>query len=121
MGEGRYDIAKDNLDVQMTPKPKDIAVGDISSSVIVSGPLSDLKADISAFGLGKKIGGLMLGAVNPLFLAVTLADYGLNDNHPCKAFVIEKEELAPIEPASSAEDLPIEAAPETKPDEAAAE
>ncbi len=118
IGEGRYDIGNDNFDMQLTPKSKAIAIGDISSSVIVSGSLTDLKANISAFGLGKKIGGMLLGAVNPAFLAVTLADFGLSDNHPCKAYVIEKEELAPL-------DLPsVETAapePETQAQDAIAE
>ena len=105
-GSGIYNIAKDDMDMKLTPKAKDVALGDIASAVNLSGPLSDLSASPNVFDLGKKVGGLLLGAVNPAFLAVTLTDLGLNDDHPCKQFVIEKEELAP--PKAEAE-IPPEA------------
>ncbi len=96
-GKGTYDFKADNLEMVLEPKPKDVAIGDLSSAVNISGPLSDLTVTPNVFDLGKKVGGLLLGAVNPAFYALTLADLGLNDDHPCKAFVIEKEVLPPLE------------------------
>jgi hypothetical protein len=96
-GKGTYDFKADHLEMVLEPKPKDISIGDISAAINLSGPLSDLKTAPNAFDLGKKVGGLLLGAVNPAFYALTLADLGLNENHPCKAFVIEKEVLPPPE------------------------
>ncbi len=116
-GSGNYNIDKDDVDMKLTPKAKDVALGDISSVVNISGPLSDMSATPNMFDLGKKVGGLLLGAVNPAFLAVTLTDLGLRDSHPCKAFIIEKEDLAaPPEPkAEEASEVSPEAEPtETK-------
>lgn len=99
-GEGTYDFKNDQLEMVLEPKSKGVAIGDISSAVNVSGPLSDLKTSPNVFDLGKRVGGLLLGAVNPVFYAVTLADFALADDHPCKAYVIEKETLAePVKPA----------------------
>ncbi len=103
-GKGTYDFKTDNLEMTLEPKPKDIAIGDISSAVNISGPLSNLSVSPNVFDLGKKVGGLLLGAVNPAFYALTLADLGLQDDHPCKAFVIEKEVLPP--PETKSEDTP---------------
>ncbi|MCB9982514.1 MAG: hypothetical protein H6861_02400 [Rhodospirillales bacterium] len=113
-GEGTYDFQKDYLEMVLEPKPKEIAIGTIGGAVNVSGPLSDLKASPNIFDLGKKVGGLLLGAVNPVFYAVTLADFDLADDHPCKAFVIEKETLP--EPEKPAEDSEA-SEPETQPEQ----
>ena len=99
-GEGTYNFKKDDLEMVLEPKAKDVAIVDIASAVNISGPLSDLKTSPNVFSLGEKVGGILLGAVNPAFYALTLTDLGLNDDHPCKAFVIEKEVLpAPEEKA----------------------
>ena len=96
-GEGSYNIAKDDMDLKLTPKTKDVALVDVGPGVVLSGSLGDLSVSPSAVDLGKKIGGLLLGAINPAFLALSLTDLGLSDDHPCKAFVIEGETLAPKE------------------------
>jgi len=112
-GEGTYDFRADQLEMVLEPKPKDVSIGDIAAAVNVSGPLSGLSASPNVYDLGKKVGGFLLGAVNPAFYAVTLADLGLNDDHPCKAFVIEKEVLpAPDVP----EEKEILTVPETLPE-----
>ena len=94
-GEGTYDLKADQLELVLDPKPKDVSIGDVSSAVNVSGPLSDLSVTPNVYDLGKKLGGLVLGSLNPAFFALTLADLGLRDDHPCKAYVIEKEVLPP--------------------------
>ncbi|MEM7650934.1 MAG: hypothetical protein AAF204_02485, partial [Pseudomonadota bacterium] len=113
-GEGTYDFKNDQLEMVLEPKTKNIAIGDISSAVNVSGPISNLKTSPNVFDLGKKVGGLLLGAVNPAFYAVTLADLNLSDKHPCKQFVIEQEVLPPPPKKEEAkEEAPAaEAAPE---------
>ena len=112
-GKGTYDFKADNLEMVLEPKPKDIAIGDLSSAVNISGPISGLSVTPNVFDLGKKVGGLLLGAVNPAFYALTLADLGLNDDHPCKAFVIEKEVLPPPEEVTEdLEEAPLTPMPE---------
>lgn len=92
VGEGDYDLPQDKLDIQLTPKPKSISIGDISAAVNVKGPIGKPSISPSMFSLGKKLGGLLLGAINPAFLAFTLADLGLNENHPCNEFLKSGEE-----------------------------
>ncbi len=86
-GEGTYNIDQNNLDVKLKPKTKSVSLGDISSAVIISGPIGKPSITPSTLDLGKKIGGLLLGTVNPAFLAFTLADLNMGDDHPCKAFI----------------------------------
>jgi hypothetical protein len=95
VGEGQYKMDTDRLDMKLSPKTKDVALLDVATAVHVKGPLSDVSVTPSALDIGKKVGGLLLGAVNPAFYAVTLVDLGLNEDHPCKQYLIEKEELVP--------------------------
>ncbi len=89
-GTGMYNIVENNLDVKIKPEPKDVSLGDISAGVVLSGAIQSPNASVSKLDLGKKIGGLLLGAVNPAFYVATLADMGLGDDHPCHAFVPEE-------------------------------
>ena len=103
-GEGVYDFEAERLDLTLEPKAKDIAIGDLSAAVNVTGPLSDLSVSPNTFSLAKKAGGILLGTVNPAFYALTLTGLGLDDGHPCKEFVIEREELPPPEIQSPEEE-----------------
>lgn len=91
-GKGTYDIPEDRLDIVLKPKPKSVSIGDVATAVKLSGPLADPKIAPDTFSIGTKIGGLLLGTVNPAFWAFTLADLGLNDNHPCATFIEQKTE-----------------------------
>ncbi len=91
-GDGTYDIANDNLDIVLKPKQKEISIGDLSSALQIKGPLSKPSVSPSLLGLGKKVGGLLLGAVNPAFLAFSFADLGLSDSHPCASYIKAAEE-----------------------------
>ncbi|MCB1562438.1 MAG: hypothetical protein KDJ75_02595 [Alphaproteobacteria bacterium] len=91
-GKGTYNIPKDRLDIVLKPKPKSISIGDVATAVKISGSLADPKIAPDTFSIGTKIGGLLLGTVNPAFWAFTLADLGLNDNHPCATFIEQKNE-----------------------------
>ena len=94
-GEGTYSIPKDYLDLQFKPKPKSIAIIDVATPVNVKGAMNSPEISASVFGLGKKLGGLALGLINPAFLAYSLTDLGLNDNHPCAEFLEDaKDEKA---------------------------
>ncbi|MAI62477.1 MAG: hypothetical protein CBB87_08375 [Micavibrio sp. TMED27] len=82
-GKGDYDIAKDKLDIKLSPKTKDVSIGDISTGVIVSGSITNPKFKPSAVDIGKKVGSALLSAVNPAFLALSVVDVGLTDQNPC--------------------------------------
>lgn len=96
-GEGTYDFKSNYIDIVLDPKTKGIAVGDISAAVNVTGPIDSVDVSPNVLDLGKRVGGILLGAVNPAFYALSIADMGLGENHPCKEFIIQKEELPPPE------------------------
>ena len=95
-GEGTYNLVEDALDITLTPKPKDIAIGDIAAGVKISGSLSAPSIGPDLRGIGRKIGGLLLGVVNPAFLAYSLTDLGLNEDHPCAAYLSDVEEIREV-------------------------
>lgn len=96
-GEGTYDFKENRIDIVLDPKSKGISVGDISAAVNITGPLNELEVSPNMLDLGKRVGGILLGAVNPAFYALSVADLGLRDNHPCSEFIIQKETLPPPE------------------------
>ena len=91
-GEGTYNWPNDSLELTLTPKPKSLAIGDISSSVNINGSLFSPDISVSKFGLLKKLGGIVFGMTNPAVLALTLTDFGLNESHPCYDFLNRAEE-----------------------------
>ena len=96
IGKGVYNIADDALDIRLKPESKGLAIGTVNPAVNVRGSLGAPEASASAASLGAKLGGLLLGAVNPAMWALSFADLGLNDGHPCMPFLEEKpQETAP--------------------------
>ncbi|MBX2834240.1 MAG: AsmA-like C-terminal region-containing protein [Micavibrio sp.] len=92
-GEGQYNFKNNKLDFKISPKTKDIALVDVGAGVHLTGPIQKPRVTPSARDIGKKIGGLLLGAVNPAFFAISLVDLGLSNNHPCNEYTIQEETL----------------------------
>ncbi len=88
-GEGAYDIAQDYLDLKLSPKSKGISLGDVSTPVHIRGTLMAPSIAPDMFDIGARIGGLLLGVINPAFLAFTLTDLGVGEDHPCAIFMGE--------------------------------
>ncbi|NCC21049.1 MAG: hypothetical protein EOM26_01140 [Alphaproteobacteria bacterium] len=86
-GEGTIDFAANALDLKLRPESKDIALGDIAVPVTITGPIGNPSIGPSMMGLGAKLGGLLLGTVNPAFLAFSLTDLGLTEEHPCYDYI----------------------------------
>ncbi len=112
-GEGTYDFKGDKMDIVLDPKSKGVSVGDISAAVNITGPLDDLAVSPNMLDLGKRVGGILLGAVNPAFYALSVADLGLRDNHPCSKFIIQKEALPPPEDKAKEGDAKFSAEEQT--------
>lgn len=112
--KGTADLHKNQLDIYIEPNPKGLALGDLSVPVYIKGPLSDPRISPSKLGIGKKIGGLVLGMSNPIFFAFTLTDFSLPDDHPCVDVVKQADQDAQgnkdnTAPASGADNAPDEA------------
>ena len=87
VGTGSVNLRDMMLDLEFKPEPKEMSILDGGVAVNVTGPVTAPKIKPDRFSLGGKIGGLLLGAINPAFLAFSLTDLGLNDTHPCKSYI----------------------------------
>lgn len=96
-GEGQYDLTKDNLDITLRPKSKGIELGNIAASgVKVSGSIIKPEIDQDLRGIGRRLGTMLLGAVNPAFLALSLSDLGLSGDHPCRPYFKNEEAVGEV-------------------------
>lgn len=97
VGKGKINLIEDKIELVLTPNPKKAAIMDVATAVNVTGSLYDPKISPNKLSLGKKVGGLILGAVNPALLIVSMTDFGLSEEHPCAETIhgleseIEKE------------------------------
>ena len=71
----------------LEPESKGLEILDVAVPVTLTGPLGNPEVSPSPAGVLKKLGGLSLGLVNPAFLAYSLTDLGLAENHPCRAYI----------------------------------
>jgi hypothetical protein len=90
VADGDIDLVKQQYDLKITPEAKRTTLLDITPSVRMKGPLNAPKVSPDALSLGTKLGGALLGVVNPVFLAASLTDFGLGKNHSCSEFTTEK-------------------------------
>ncbi len=86
-GEGAMRISDMMLDMQLKPYPKEASIIDTGVAVTLRGTLADPEITPDKWSVGKKLGGLFLGTINPAFFAFSLTDLGLNENHPCRAYI----------------------------------
>lgn len=86
-GEGEISLPAREINLRLKPSPKGISLGDMSVPVRIKGPLFSPSVGVDRAGLGMKLGQLLLGTINPAFWAYSLADLGLTENHPCRAFI----------------------------------
>lgn len=89
IGDGTINLPDMRIDMKLEPKAKGTALISAATAVNLSGPLEKPVIRPDAFSLGKKLGGLLLGTINPALLAVSLTDFGGAEQHPCKAYIKE--------------------------------
>ncbi len=94
-GEGSVDISKMTLDLTLKPNPKEISILDGGVAVKVTGDMTAPRIEPDRFSIGKKLGGIFLGTINPVFFAVSLTDLGLNEKHPCHKYLNAQGSAAP--------------------------
>lgn len=87
VGDGTINLKKSTIDLKLEPKSKGTAFFSAATAVHLEGPLKKPSIDPDAFSLGKKLGGLFLGTINPAFLAFSLTDFGMTEQHPCQAYL----------------------------------
>lgn len=88
-GAGTINLRKkDALNLVLTPNAKQTAPFDVATAVNVSGPLDNPYITPDMASAAGKVGGLLLGTVNPAFLAFSMTDFGLTKQNPCKPFLV---------------------------------
>lgn len=87
VGDGIIDLRNQTIDLKLKPDSKNPELLKIATDVRIKGPWGDPSVGPDTLSLAGKIGGLLLGAVNPAFLVFSLTDLGLSDNHPCAKYV----------------------------------
>lgn len=70
VGEGNYDMVADQLKMRIKPDAKGLQIGNLSAAVKIRGPLSKPSIKPDAVDVGKKAAGMLLGSINPAFLAL---------------------------------------------------
>lgn len=87
-GKGRVNLAAENLQMTFTPKPKDKAFIDLAIPVTVMGGFEQPRVIPDPAGILKKIGGFVLGAVNPATLGILpMFEDDRNIDAPCAAYL----------------------------------
>ena len=107
VGDGKVNLARQTIDLTLEPEAKGAAFLDIATAVNVKGPLANPDIGPSTFSLFEKIGGLALGAINPAFLAFSMTDLGLTNNHPCSKFFNDDGNAAPATEQAN-DEAPVE-------------
>lgn len=102
-GTGSYDIGADALDMVLESEPKDAAIRDESAAVNVRGSVFAPEFTPRALGLEGKEDGPLPDKVSPALWAFSLADLGLNDNHPCARFMEPEHSEENAQPSAAKE------------------
>jgi len=89
-GEGEIDIPAGRINLRLNPEAKDVALLDVVPAIRIKGPLFNPSIGPDTISLVSKIGGLLLGAVNPAFLVLSLTDMGVSEDHPCHQYFKEQ-------------------------------
>lgn len=88
VGTGTYDIARDRLNLEVSPHAKDVTLGDLAPAVDITGPIArpSFRADMK--GAALKLSSIAIGTmVNPAIGAALLADVGQLSDNRCEAYL----------------------------------
>lgn len=83
IGEGAVDLPDEKMDIILKPEPVDPELFSMATDIRIHGSLYDPQINPDTADLATKVGGLLLGTVNPLALTVPFAKIG-NSNKPCQ-------------------------------------
>jgi AsmA family protein len=89
-GEGTIELAKQELDLKLTPQPKDPSLISLSVPVLITGPASSPIVLPDPLAVVKGVGQIALVGVNPLALALPFLSAG-NTDEPCPAAIAVAE------------------------------
>ncbi|MBL6597502.1 MAG: AsmA family protein [Alphaproteobacteria bacterium] len=85
-GEGTITLAKQELDLKLTPQPKNPSLISLSVPLLITGPATDPTVIPDPIAVAKGVGAIALAGVNPLALALPFLSAG-NADEPCPAAI----------------------------------
>lgn len=86
VGKGSVDLVKEYVNIKFDPKPKKPALVSLATPVVVSGKFGAVTAEPEPEALAKKLGGLMLGAINPAAALLPMMEEGTGNREPCRHY-----------------------------------
>ena len=84
--EGTIKLAKQELDLKLTPQPKNPILISLSVPLLISGPATSPTVIPDPLAVAKGVGAIALAGVNPLALALPFLSAG-NADEPCPAAI----------------------------------
>jgi uncharacterized protein involved in outer membrane biogenesis len=91
-GKGSIDLDKGSVDMVLRPNPKDMSLVSFATPVHVTGPVDAAVVTPEAGGVAKKIGGILLGVVNPALALLPLMETGFDDYHGSCADILKQKQ-----------------------------
>ncbi len=89
---GRIDLADGTIDMLVTPHPKDMQLVSLATPVKVTGRITDATVTPDADGVATKIGGMLLGVINPAFALLPLMQSGFDDYKGSCAAILKQRQ-----------------------------
>lgn len=90
-GKGNIDLGEARIKMTFTPKPKKPALLSLATAVNVSGPFDDITVTPQPADVAKKLGGFLLGAINPAAGLLPLLKSGTGSKNPCLKYMESPE------------------------------
>ena len=95
-GFGTIDLSSENIDLILTPQPKNPTLATLAHPVRISGHLSDPDVSSDKLRIAQGGGWYLLGLVNPIGLTLVIpkiagTTFGTGEENPCVAAMSDKE------------------------------
>lgn len=89
-GKGAVNFVKGKMDIVFSPAPKTASLVSLATPMRVSGPFGDVRSAPETKAVAKKIGGLLLSAVNPAAALLPMMEAGTGEKNPCAQYTDTK-------------------------------
>jgi len=90
--KGSLDLDKGQVDMVLKPNPKDMSLVSFATPMHITGPIDNAVVTPEAGGMAEKIGGMLLGVVNPAFALIPLMETGFDDYKGSCADIIKQHQ-----------------------------
>lgn len=89
-GEGRIDLARETLDMRLTPNPKDASLVSLATPIMITGPIADPAIAPDPVAVAKGVGSLVGGAAlaGPLALMLPFVSSGSTEPACAEAIAV---------------------------------